>query len=134
MDTEEVTVTYISTHWNHQKQLAHLPVPTSVKLKIASKLQQGVTVQSVLDWIRDGEGDKLGPQHLISSQEVRNIRRRLNIGAIEKHECDPASILSWVHELRKQEYNPVLLFKNQGEQAENMKHLNKDDFLLGMYV
>ena len=38
MDTEEVTVTYISTHWNHQKQLAHLPVPTSVKLKIASKL------------------------------------------------------------------------------------------------
>ena len=88
----------------------------------------------MLDWIQDGEGNKLGRQHLMSSQEVRNIRRRLNISAIEKHECDRASILSWVHELRKQEYNPVLLFKNQGEQAENMKHLNKDDFMLGMYV
>ena len=85
----------------------------------------------MLDWIRDGEGDKLGRQYQMSSQEVRNIRRRLNVGAIEQHECDPASILSWVHELRKQEYNPVLLFKNQGEQAKNM---NKDDFLLGMYV
>ena len=52
------------------KQLAHLPILTSVKLKIASKLQQGVTIQSVLDWIRDGEGDKLGRQHLMSSQEV----------------------------------------------------------------
>ena len=70
MDTEEVTVTYISTHWNHQKQLAHLPILTSVKLKIASKLQQGVTIQSVFDWIRDGEGDKLGHQYLMSSQEV----------------------------------------------------------------
>ena len=39
MGTDEVVVTYISTHWNHQKQLAYLPVPTSVKLKIASKLQ-----------------------------------------------------------------------------------------------
>ena len=88
----------------------------------------------MLDWIQDREGDKLGRQHLMCSQEVCNICRRLNIGAIEKHQCDPASILSWVHELRKQEYNPVLLFKNQGEQAENMKHLNKDDILLGMYV
>ena len=41
MDTEEVTVTYISTHWNHQKQLAHLPILTSVKLKIASKVVAG---------------------------------------------------------------------------------------------
>lgn len=134
MDTEEVTVTYTSTHWNHQKQLAHLPVPTSIKLNIASKLQQGVTIQCVLDWIRDGEGDKLGRQHLVTSQEIRNIRRRLNIGAIERHKFDPASILSWIHDLRQQEYNPVLLFKNQGEQAESTEHINKDDFLLGTCI
>ena len=41
-----------------------------MKLKIASKLQKGVTIQSVFDWIQDGEGDKLGRQHLMSSQEV----------------------------------------------------------------
>lgn len=134
MDTEEVSVTYISTHWNHQKQLAHLPVPTSIKLKIASKLQQGVTIHCVLDWIQDREGDKLGRQHLITSQEVRNIRRRLNIGVIERHTCDPASILSWVHDLKQQDYNPVLLFKNQGEQSESTEHISKDDFLLGKYI
>ena len=131
MDTEKVTVTYTSTHWNHQKQLAHLPVPTSIKLNIASRLQQGATIQIVLDWVRDEEGEKLGRQHLINSQEVRNIRRRLNLGAIERHKCDPASILSWVQDLRQQEYDPVLLFKNQGEDAE---HFCKDDFLLGMHI
>ena len=51
MDTEKLTVTYTSTHWNHQKQLAHLPVPTSIKLNIASRLQQGATIQIVLDWV-----------------------------------------------------------------------------------
>ena len=51
MDTEKVTVTYTSTHWNHQKQLAHLHMPTSIKLNIASRLQQGATIHSVLDWV-----------------------------------------------------------------------------------
>ena len=73
----------------------------------------------MLDWIPDEEGDKLGHQHLITLQEVRNIRRRLNIGAIERHTCDPASILSWVHDLKQQDYNPILFFKNQGEQSES---------------
>ena len=84
MDTEKVTVTYTytSTHWNHQKQLAHLPVPTSIKLNTASRLQQGATIQSVLDCIRDEEGEKLGCQHPINSQEVRNIRRRLTLAQL----------------------------------------------------
>ena len=58
--TGKVIVTYISTHWNHKKQLAYLPVPISIKLNIASRLQQGATIQSVLDWIRDQECEKLG--------------------------------------------------------------------------
>ena len=43
----------------------------------------------MLDWIWDRVGDKLGRQHLMSLQEVHNIRSRsrLYIGAIEKHEC-----------------------------------------------
>ena len=41
-----------------------------MKLKIASELQQGVTIHSMLDWIQDREGDKLGHQHLMCSQEV----------------------------------------------------------------
>ena len=55
-----VTVIYTATHWNHPKQLAHLPIPDTVKLQIAVKLQQDVSVQAVLDWIQENEGEKLG--------------------------------------------------------------------------
>lgn len=123
-----VTVIYTATHWNHPKQLAHLPIPDTVKLQIAAKLQQGVSVQAVLDWIRESEGEKLGRQHLVNQQEVHNIRRKLNLKAVEKHKCDPTSVLSWVTELEGQEYNPVLFYKVQGEEKDN---LCKDDFLLG---
>ena len=123
-----VTVIYTATHWNHPKQLAHLPIPNTVKLQIAAKLQQGVSVQGVLDWIRESEGEKLGSQHLVNQQEVHNIRRKLNLKAIEKHICDPTSVLSWDTELEGQEYNPVLFYKVQGEEKDN---LSKDYFLLG---
>ena len=39
--------------------------------------------------------------------------------------------LVYSQDLRQQEYDPVLLFKNQGEDTE---HLSKEDFLLGTYI
>ena len=118
---------YTATHWNHPKQLAHLPIPDTVKLQIAAKLQQGVNIQGVLDWIRESEADKLGRQHLVNQQEVHNIHRKLNLKAIEKHKCDPTSVLSWVTELEGQEYKPVLFYKVQGEKKCD---LARDDFCL----
>ena len=128
INTNELTVAYVSTHWNHGKELAHLPIPRSVRLKIASQLQQGVPIQGILDRIRDDESDQLGREHLINQQEVRNIRRRLNLYAVEKHKCDATSLSHWVTELKQQEYNPILYYKSQGEEANK---LSIDDFLLG---
>ena len=91
-------------------------------------MQQGVSVQGVLDWIRESEGEKLDRQHLVNQQEVHNIRRKLNLKAIEKHICDPTSVLSWDTELEGQEYNPVMFYKVQGEEKDN---LSKDYVLLG---
>ena len=68
--TENLTngvVTAICTHWNHPKQLAHLPITDTVKLQVAAKLQQGVNVQGVLDWIWESEEEKRGRQHLVLS-------------------------------------------------------------------
>ena len=33
------------------------------------------------------------------SQKIRNINKRLDLGAIQRHKGDPASILSWVQDL-----------------------------------
>ena len=115
-----VTVIYTATHWHHLKQLAHLPIPDTVKQQVAAKLQQGVSVQWELDWIQESDGEQLGRQHLVNQQEVYNICKKLNLNVIEKHTCDPTSVLSWVTELKGQEYNPVLFYKGQGEEKDNM--------------
>ena len=129
----EIIVMCISINWNHEMNLAHLPIPKPVVLNIASQLHQGVPVQTILDKIRDGDidGDCFGHEHLINPQQIYNIRRQLNLRAVEKHKLDPASVLHWVTELQQQDYNPVLYYKAQGEEADN---LNGDDFLLGKYI
>jgi len=73
INTKEVTVAYVSMHRNHGKELAHLPIPCSVRLKIASLLHQGVPIQGILDRIWDNESDQWGCEHLINQWEVRNI-------------------------------------------------------------
>lgn len=45
LNTSKVTVTYLPTHYNHDKQLAHLPIPHLVRLKIALLVQQAVPIQ-----------------------------------------------------------------------------------------
>ena len=40
---------YCSTHNSHFVQLAHLPVPSDIKHKIAAKLHDGVSTAKILD-------------------------------------------------------------------------------------
>ena len=42
-----------STHINHSIELAHLMLPEDIRLEVASKLQQGVETERMLDNIRD---------------------------------------------------------------------------------
>jgi len=79
-----VMVTYVNTHWNHQINLAHLPIPQPVVSSIGSQLQQGVPVLTILDKIRGGDIESLGREHLINPQQIHNIRRHLYLSAIEK--------------------------------------------------
>ena len=129
---EEITsgvvhVIYYSTHYGHEKDIAHLKIPHTVRLNIAAKLQQGVTMERVLDDIRDNVVSEFGREHLINCQDIRNVLSQYNIRGIEKHANDHSSVCAWVTELKSLDYNPVLYFKQQGLQNEDM---GKDDFLL----
>ena len=129
-------VQYCSTHCGHKKELAYMRIPESLKIKIASQLRQGVSVNSIMDSIRDvslSEGIKR--EHLLVKQDVQNIKRMLNLGNIQKHSNDQTSVDLWVQEAKNQEYNPVLVFKPQGEENAvigNTDNLAKDSFLLGI--
>ncbi|SMN02430.1 hypothetical protein SPONN_1054 [uncultured Candidatus Thioglobus sp.] len=127
-DDGNVQVEYCSTH-NHEKKLAHLPIPDDTRKMIAGKLQLGVKIERIMDDIRYRAANGVGRQHLINRQDIVNIQHKLNIGSVRKHCEDQASVCAWVEELRGMTYDPILLFKPQGSILKGVA-VGKDDFLL----
>ena len=130
--TGKMIVKYCSSHTTHNPQLAHLPIPSNVKHTIATKLQEGVQIEKILDDVRDSiKNGELGREQLLTRQDILNIKKKLNIGCVTKHSNDLLSTCAWVDELKLAQYNPVLRFKPQGlEQPTDVNDLAKDDFLL----
>ena len=124
-------VEYCATHHNHDHELAHLPIPKEVAMEISYKLQKGIAMDKILDDIRDEGGTvTVGRQHLINKQDITNIKRKLNIDGIQRHENDHFSVCAWVQEMEQIDYNPVTLFKAQG--VEGNGKLKKEDFIIGI--
>ncbi len=54
-----------------------------------------------------------------------------NVDGIQKHSNDFVSVASIVAEMQTLDYNPILLYKQQGEEpSQECKMLNNQDFLL----
>ena len=131
--SETVEVQYCATHHNHITRLSHLRIPPTVRANIAAKLQQGISMNRVLDDIRDSVEQTMNRQHLITRQDLRNVKFHFNIDGIIRHKNDLTSVSAWVDELTHMTYNPVLVFKNQGiEQSKDLDNLSDNDFILGI--
>ena len=129
LTTGEVTVQYCSTHNSHSISLGHLRIPDDTRMKIASKLYQGVLIERILDDIRDSVDAGISREHLVTRQDVRNIKVQYNIDGIRRHKDDPASVNAWVEEMTSLPYNPVLFYKSQGTPDPN-GNLADNDFVL----
>jgi hypothetical protein len=128
--SDVVTVEYCSTHHNHkpEEDIAHLTIPEDVRLSIAAKLLQSVAIDKIMDDIRDSvAGTGLQREHLITKQDIANIKRQFNTSGIERHANDHTSVCAWVEEMRTAPFNPILVFKPQGVSSNG---LPEDDFLL----
>ena len=76
--TDEVAVEYCSIHNSHDTNLCHLPVPQDIKLLIAAKLQDGVSLDRILDDVRNSSvSPRVGRQHLVTKQDINNIKKCL---------------------------------------------------------
>ena len=101
------------------------------RMDIAAKLQNGVSMERILNDIRDNVNQKIGRDHLINRQDLRNIKMEFNVDGITRHKNDITSVAAWVAEMMGLEYNPILLFKNQGQdQPPEMDNTSNDDFVL----
>ncbi len=126
--TNVVTVHYNSTHYNHETQLGHVRITDTTRLTIAAKLKQGITPQYILDDKRDNTETHIVRKHLVNRKDINNI---WNQDGIQRHRNDLLSVTSWVEEMEMLPYNPVLLFKQQGDQqCDSYPYLEPDDFLL----
>ena len=106
-------------------------MPEKTRLEIANKLHLGVDIQRILDDISDTSEGGINREHLVNRQDVRNVRLQYNIEGISRHSNDLNSVKAWVNEMQSLEYNPVLLFKEQGLlQPEGLDNYAQDDFVL----
>ena len=76
----------------------------------------GVSVDTILDDICDEVTGTIEREHFMSCQDVHNIQYQLNLQSIEKHHNDHISVSARVAEIKDMAYNPILVFKNQGEE------------------
>ena len=96
-------------------------------------MQQGVKVERILDDIRDSICEDVKREHLLTRQDILNIRRQYNIEGIQRHNNDHTSLRAWVEELRSLPYDPIIIFKQQGDtQAKEMDDIGDEDFLLAI--
>ena len=133
LTSAEVAIQYCSTHHNHDVNLGHLRLQHDTRMKIAAQLQQGVSMSRIMDNIRGYTGGGITREHLVTKQDIHNIKNHYNIEGIIRHFNDLTSVCVWVEEMKCQAYNPILLFKQQGEpQPDSMDNVGVNDFIIGI--
>ena len=100
-------------------------------LRIAAKLAQGVNMNSIMDFIRDSQAGPLTKDHLTTRLDLHNIKHQYNITYVQNDNNDAKSVLFWVAEMEREDHNPVLCFKAQGEKSNHVG-IESNDFLLGL--
>ena len=65
--------------FNHDIRLAHLRMSTATRLKIAAKVQQGVSLERILDDVRDNIHSEVTREHLVVRQDVHNIKHNTTL-------------------------------------------------------
>ncbi|GFR32512.1 uncharacterized protein TNCT_462221 [Trichonephila clavata] len=102
------------------------------KEDIARKLENKIPIEAILDDIRNSVNEKLERIHLITRQDIKNIKVEYNIssdGILDTN--DVVSVTKWVEGLRNREDSPVVLFKDQNIFDEDLyPGMKAEDFLL----
>lgn len=84
----------------------------------------------ILDSVRNNLDKSWERLHLLTRQDLHNVKRDFSINTHERlHSNDATSVLLWVQQMRKQTDNPVLFFKQQGI-PDNKEALKRDECLL----
>ena len=124
--TGEVEAEFCLTHVGHKQENAFNRISKEMRTTIA-----GVSMNSVMDYIRDSMCGPFNRDHLITRSDLHNIKQQYYINCMQRANDDADSVLFWVQEMQYEEFSPVLCFKRQGEKS-SYKDIEENDFLLGL--
>ena len=117
------------THYGHEKDIHHISLTKRQRQHLASKLQQGVSKDKIMDEIRDNFGSEFQRIHLLERRDLHNIRHAFGLDDVQRHSNDQDSVLAWIKEWESSQNNPVLYYKLQGHDSGN-DTLKKSDFMI----
>jgi hypothetical protein len=124
-----IEVKYIKTHVGHKMELGRLTLNENDRKVVAMKLSQNVSIQAILDDVRNSFSEELERIHLLTRQDIANIATSYNLKKeFMYHSNDKISVDMWVKKVSGPD-SPVIYYKSQGEISKDGP-LENDDFLL----
>ncbi|GFY40048.1 uncharacterized protein TNIN_425921 [Trichonephila inaurata madagascariensis] len=121
----KVTVEFTKTHVGHGIDLRRMKITREEKEDIARKLENKIPVEAILDDIRNSMNQKLERIHLITRQDIKNIKEEYNInsdGILNSN--DVVSVNKWVEGLKNRE--DLRITDEEMIICENRKVLEKE--------
>ncbi|XP_063595250.1 uncharacterized protein LOC134772142 [Penaeus indicus] len=125
--TGMIEVTYMRTH-SHEptfKDTAHHPIPASIRTDIENKIALGIPITQIRRDLHGGIGERdnrsdatsigqLRAYQFVSKHIMHEMHRKLNANA-RLHPQDSMATYLLLNKLEKEKYNPVLVYKPQGD-------------------
>ena len=121
------------SHHGHNCDPAHLRIASRDRLKVGSKIKNGITCDRIIDGIRSNVYDKVDRIHLITKNDASNIQRSFGLHTVERHPDDATSLADMIEDLKKDtdERRSALLYKFQSDTASNPEsNLDRRDVMI----
>ena len=131
LDNGSVVVDICETHYSHTLSIGHLRLSNVIRKEIAKKLSEGVTIDRILDDVRDSVSTDFKRSHILTRRDIHNIERAFSLRGLERHADDATSVALLVEELKHNDKeSPILLYKQQGKYLKDYPFLDIEDFVL----
>ena len=127
------------THSTNFEESKYLPIPDHIKSEIKTMLSLNIPINTILDKIREKFNDRnnrddltdMRHYHLIGRKTIQNMKNKIFDSTVTRHSDNATSTFLRVEELQKDNFNPILIFKQQNVE-DKIYGLGKEDFMLAV--
>ena len=127
------------THSTNFEESKYLPIPDHIKSEIKTMLSLNIPINTILDKIREKFNDRnnrddltdMRHYHLIGRKTIQNMKNKIFDSTVTRHSDNATSTFLRVEELQKENFNPILIFKQQNVE-DKIYGLGKEDFMLAV--